>query len=294
MVERPQAPVALLDDPVTARSSPWVDAENLHGDTLERCPDVPAFGYNPGVRLAALYDVHGNVPALEAVLAEPDVVAADVVLVGGDCVSGPEPAEALDRLRALGDRARYIRGNADRDAVERFESPNGDDEIARAQHWVARRLGRERLDFLAGLPLTAVLDVDALGPVLFCHATPQDDETIFTRLTPDERMRELLAGVEQRTVVCGHTHVQVDRLVDGIRVVNAGSVGMPYEGRPGAYWALLGPDVEHRRTEYDVEAAVAAAADAPHESFVRYLREPLSADEASETFERMAHGGPPE
>jgi diadenosine tetraphosphatase ApaH/serine/threonine PP2A family protein phosphatase len=161
------------------------------------------------------------------------------------------------------------------------------------QHWVARDLGRERLDVLASLPLTEVIDVDGLGSVLFCHATPQDDETIFTRLTPADRMRELLAGVEQRTVVCGHTHVQVDRVVDGIRVVNAGSVGLPYEGRRGAYWALLGPDVEHRRTDYDVEAAAAAATATEREDaaeIVRYLLEPLSADEASETFERMARG----
>jgi len=245
------------------------------------------------VRVAALYDIHGNLHALEAVLAEPDVVAADLIVVGGDFVSGAEPAETFDRLRALGERARFIRGNADRDAVERFQSPGGDDEIARTQHWVARRLGRERLDFLADLPLTEVVEVDGLGPVLFCHATPHDDETIFTRLTPNERMRELLAGVEQRTVVCGHTHVQVDRVVDGIRVVNAGSVGMPYEGRRGAFWALLGPDVAHRRTEYDVEAsaqAVAASGREDREALARYLLEPLSTEEASETFERMARG----
>jgi predicted phosphodiesterase len=250
------------------------------------------------MRVAALYDVHGNVHALEAVLAEPDVAAADLILVGGDCVSGPMPGETFDRLRALGERARFIRGNADRDAAERFDSPGGDDQIARSQHRVARELGRERLDFLAGLPLTEVVDVDGLGPALFCHATPDDDETIFTRLTPDERMRELLAGVEERTVVCGHTHVQVDRVVDGIRVVNAGSVGMPYEGRPGAYWAFFGPDVEHRRTEYDVDAAAAAVRakglGEDGESFLETLLEPLTADYASETFERMARGEPPE
>jgi len=244
--------------------------------------------------VAALYDVHGNLHALEAVLAERDVAAADVIVVGGDCVSGPMPSETFDRLRALSERARFIRGNADRDAAGRLESPNGEDQIARSQHRVARELGRERLDFLAALPLTAVVDVDGLGPVLFCHATPQDDETIFTRLTPDERMRELLSGVEQRTVVCGHTHVQVDRDVDGIRVVNAGSVGMPYEGRPGAYWALLGPDVQHRRTDYDVEAAAAAVRakglGEDGESFVKVLLEPPTAEDVSEFFEKAARG----
>ena len=245
------------------------------------------------MRVAALYDIHGNLPALEAVLAEPDVAAADVVLIGGDFVSGAQPSETFDRLRELGARARFIRGNADRSAVEEFDAPTRDHQIARVQHWVARDLGRERLDFLASLPLTDVVDVDGLGPVLFCHATPQDDETIFTRLTPDERMRELLTGVQERTVACGHTHVQVDRVVDRIRLVNAGSVGLPYEGRRGAYWALLGPDVELRRTEYDVEAAAAAVRASGREDrdeLRRYLLDPLSADEASETFERMARG----
>jgi putative phosphoesterase len=245
------------------------------------------------MRVAALYDIHGNLHALEAVLAEEDVERADLIVVGGDFVMGPQPREVLERLLALGERARFIRGNADRHVAESAEAPKSEGSIDVAGHWVAQQLTNEQLAFLASLPLTAAVEVEGLGEVLFCHATPRDDEEVFTRSTPDDRMREILRDVEQRVVVCGHTHVQVDRLVDGIRVVNAGSVGMPYEGRRGAFWALLGPDVDHRSTEYDVQAAAAVAAagfDEDGELFTRYLLEPPTAEYVTETFERMARG----
>jgi putative phosphoesterase len=179
------------------------------------------------LRVAALYDIHGNLPALDAVLAEVD---ADVVLVGGDFVAGPWPAETYERLRALEGDVRFIRGNADREVVE--EAPG--------------RAPPELMEFLRSLPLT-----ESIGDVLFCHATPRNDEEIFTRISPDERWQETLAGVDADVVVCGHTHIQFDRRVGDVRLVNAGSIGMPYEREPGAYWALLDrTDVELRRTQY--------------------------------------------
>jgi putative phosphoesterase len=195
------------------------------------------------VRVAALYDVHGNLPALDAVLAEID---ADVILVGGDAVAGPWPAETLARLRRLEGDVRFIRGNADREIAE--QAPG----LAPADlmEFVRSRLSAEEIDFLGSLPLTESLTVDGLGEVLFCHATPRNDEEIFTRISPDDRWRAALDGVASDVVVCGHTHVQFERNIDGTRLVNAGSVGMPYEREPGAYWALLGPDVELRRTAY--------------------------------------------
>jgi predicted phosphodiesterase len=224
------------------------------------------------VRVAALNDVHGNLPALEAVLAEVALERVDRIVVGGDVASGPMPPETLDLLRAAG--ATFVRGNADR--VLDFEGGAAGDpeEWHRARVWVAERLGDERLAFLAGLPLDAVLDVDGLGPVRFCHGSPGSDTETITRLTPDERLRALLAGVEENVVVCGHTHVQFDRQLDGVRVVNAGSVGYPYEARPGAYWTIFGPDVSFRRTPYDVEAAVRAIAATGYpraDDFVREL-----------------------
>jgi putative phosphoesterase len=195
------------------------------------------------VRVAALYDVHGNLPALDAVLAEVD---ADVILVGGDAVAGPWPAETLARLRGLEGDVRFIRGNADREIAEQtpgLAPPH-------LMEFVRSRLSAEEIDFLGSLPLTESVAVDGLGDVLFCHATPRNDEEIFTRISPDDRWRAALDGVAADVVVCGHTHIQFERDIDGTRLVNAGSVGMPYEHEPGAYWALLGSDVELRRTPY--------------------------------------------
>jgi predicted phosphodiesterase len=201
------------------------------------------------VRVAALYDVHGNLPALDAVLAEVD---ADLILVGGDFVAGPWPAETCDRLRALGDRARFIRGNADREVVEPSGRGQGEGGPPPGlMEFVRERLSAEQLAFLADLPETASIEADGLGSVLFCHATPRSDEELLTRISPDERWSAALAGVGEGIVVCGHTHVQFDRVVGDIRVVNAGSVGMPYEREPGAYWTMLGPGVDPRRTAYE-------------------------------------------
>lgn len=200
------------------------------------------------MRVAALYDVHGNLPALDAVLAEVD---ADVILVGGDFVTGPWPPETLERLRGLGDRVRFIRGNADRE----LGNPPGPQLEGRAPpavlDFVRESLSDEQLAFVLAPPEQESIDVDGLGPVLFCHATPRSDEEILTGISPDERWREALEGAKESVVVCGHTHMQFDRRVGDVRIVNAGSVGMPYERGPGAYWALLGPDVEFRRTEYE-------------------------------------------
>ena len=211
-------------------------------------------------RLAALYDIHGNLPALDAVLAEVDQLDADTILIGGDIVLGPMPAESLDRVRALGARARFIRGNCDRLVVEAFDGAPRHllpASVAEAIAWTAAQLTRDQRAFLAALPETLSLDVEGLGRVLFCHATPRSDEEIVTVRSSDDRLRAVLGDVEARTVVCGHTHMQFDRDVDGSRLVNAGSVGMPY-GAPGAHWLLLGPDVRLQRTPYDFDAAARA------------------------------------
>jgi putative phosphoesterase len=199
------------------------------------------------VRVAALYDVHGNLAALDAVLAEVD---ADVILVGGDIAAGLYPSQTLERLRSLGDRVRWIRGNADRELMERLVEREGG-APAETLAWVRAALTDEQLAFLYALPEQQVLEVDGLGPVRFCHATPRNDVEIVTDASPLERLREVLAGVREPVVVCGHTHMQFDLRVGETRFVNAGSVGMPYEDEPGAYWAVLGPDVELRRTAYD-------------------------------------------
>jgi predicted phosphodiesterase len=239
------------------------------------------------VIVAALYDVHGNLPALDAVLAEvPDDA---MILAGGDIVSGPQPAETLARLRSLGERVCFIRGNADREVVDGADHHSAP--------WVRERLDDRALGFLASLDHTVVLDVDGLGPTLFCHGSPRSDDELVTAVTSAERLGMLLADVEQRTVVCGHTHHQFDRRGGETRIVNAGSVGLAYEGRPGAFWALLGPEVRLRSTAYEVDATLEAAEAAGYPDFERlreWLRDEIpTASEVAEFFEQQALAGEP-
>ena len=235
------------------------------------------------MRVAALYDIHGNAPALEAVLADvPDDVA---ILIGGDIAIGFEPVRTLELLDALGDRVRWIRGNG-----ERIGSESGI--WADRQEWASEQIGQERTRVLAELPETLAIDVEGLGPTMFCHGSPRSDEESITRVTSDERLAEIVGGVEEATVVCGHTHQQFDRRIGDKRVVNAGSIGIPYEGRPAAYWLLLGPDVEHRSTDYDVAAAAAGfrATDFPDpdEIIGWILDDTPDPAEVSEFFEQQA------
>jgi predicted phosphodiesterase len=208
--------------------------------------------------VAVLSDLHGVLPALDAVLAEPDVAAADLVVVTGDLAAGPQPVPVLDRLRALGERVLLVRGNADRElvALARGEQLEVPDEVI---PWAAAQLSPADLELLAGLPHPVTVDVAGFGPVLFCHGTPRDDEEVVLVDTRLSRWAEALAAVpeEVRTVVCGHTHMPFARLVERRLVANPGSVGMPY-GRPGAHWALLaGGAVTLRRTEFDADRACA-------------------------------------
>jgi predicted phosphodiesterase len=205
------------------------------------------------LRVAALYDIHGMLKPLEAVLDEVD--DTDVIVVGGDVASGPQPSEALELLRGLGDRVRWVRGNGDRELATGGTGDYGP-AVQRSLDWTAERLSAEQRSFLGSLAETVVLDVDGLGEVCFCHATPRSDEEIVTQATPDRHLRKILGRAKESVVVAGHTHMQLDRRVDGFRWVNAGSVGMPYEGEVAAFWALLGPDVELRRTQFDVERTV--------------------------------------
>ena len=207
----------------------------------------------PSVRsVAVLCDIHGNLPALDAVLAELVAEPPDAVVIGGDVVAGPFPAEVLDRLDGLPWPLHWVRGNADRCVVAAFDGAipeaERDEPMWVADAWTAERLSRGQRDRLAALPPLARLEVEGLGPVLFCHGTPRSDEERVTAVTPAPRLAGILEGVEEPLVVGGHTHRQFDLRAGFRRMVNAGSVGRPYEREPGAYWLRLGPAVEHRRT----------------------------------------------
>ncbi|TWP35581.1 metallophosphoesterase family protein [Leekyejoonella antrihumi] len=209
--------------------------------------------------VAVLSDVHGVLPVLEAVLAQPEVRAADLVVVTGDHASGPQPGAVLDRMLAEGDRLRLVRGNADRELValrhgDEIEVP---DEIT---PWAAAELSDAHVDLLAGLPHPLVIQVDGFGPVVFCHGSPRRDDELVLVDSPLTRWADAFAELpdDQQTVVCGHTHMPFVRLVDRRLVVNPGSIGMPY-GRAGGSWALLrhgGVSLYH--TPIHLEAAINA------------------------------------
>ena len=245
------------------------------------------------MRVVALYDIHGNVRALEAVLMEVSRLAPDVILVGGDVALGPMPRETLELLAERGDRVRWIRGNCDREMVEAARGasePRGP--WGARVSWAAARCTPAQLELLAQLPTTAALAIDGLGEVLFCHGSPRRDDEILTRITPEERLRPALAGFDQPLVVSGHTHVQYDRRALGRRLVNPGSVGMAYASEPGARWAVFGPDVSLRATPFDVERTIADVRAGgfpdPDEFIGKYLARSPDPDEATRFFESMA------
>jgi predicted phosphodiesterase len=212
------------------------------------------------MRVAVLADIHGNLPALEAVLTEVAAAGVDAVVLNGDIATGPVPVHTLDRLADLRERAVWVGGNADRELAAAFDGcldPSLPELVRLPAEYAAALLDRGHRDLLAGLPLSVTLEVDGLGPVRFCHATARSDAEVVLVDSPVERYRAAFAGTGEPTVVLGHTHMPFDRLADRRRFVNPGSVGMPYGGT-GAYWALLGPDVVLRRTRYDLQAAAAA------------------------------------
>ncbi len=234
-----------------------------------------------------MYDVHGNVPALDAVLKDVEAAGVDLIVWGGDVAAGPMPPETLARMRAAGGRC--VSGNADRQMVEDFDAgrtpSDTDDEMMRTMLSAVQKIDRGDRDYLASFEPTVRIEVDGLGPVLFCHGSPRSDEERITRATPAERLTPMLEGVSERLIVCGHTHQQFDLRCGDRRVLNAGSVGMPYEGVAAAFWLLLGPDVELRRTDYDVGALVDTLSDADRELLKESLVEPADPDWVTRYFE---------
>jgi diadenosine tetraphosphatase ApaH/serine/threonine PP2A family protein phosphatase len=183
------------------------------------------------MRVAALFDIHAMPWALEAVLAEVD---ADAIVFGGDYLYGPCPRETVAMIRALD--ATVLRGNCEDLADE----------------WEREALQGDDLEWLQSLPLSAVVD-----DVLYCHASPTSNLPVTTAITPEQDVLRTFEGVTG-TVVIGHTHHQFDRSIGELRVVNAGSVGMPYEGEVAAFWTMLEDgEPSHRRTPIDVARAVA-------------------------------------
>jgi len=228
------------------------------------------------MRVAALFDVHGNVPALEAVLGEVRRLGVDQIVVGGDVLPGPQPREALDLLLRLDIATRFIHGNGELAVLAQI----GARDPGQVTYWgtatgapppesarvVIRWTADQVADYtptLRSWPKTTCV-ATPLGDVLFCHSTPRSETEVFTRLTSEDKLAPVFANLGVQAVVCGHTHMQFDRMIAGTRVVNAGSVGMPF-GAPGAYWALLdGRKIELRHTPYDLQAAASRIRETPY------------------------------
>jgi putative phosphoesterase len=242
------------------------------------------------MRIAVLCDIHGNLPALQAVLAEVERSGVDLVVFGGDVAAGPMPVETIEVLAGYAGPARFLRGNADRLMVESFDGRLGAGESL--DFWPASMLRRSDRDFLSKFEPTVEVSVNGLGSVVCCHAGLESDELpIITPATPDEVIAEAVASAHGSLVVAGHTHMQFDRRVAGGRMVNAGSVGRPYEDQPGGYWAMLGPEVDLRRTAYDFAAAAEAVRRTnfpEREEIASTIVRPVTREEAITTFERLA------
>ncbi|MEI3596958.1 MULTISPECIES: metallophosphoesterase family protein [unclassified Oceanobacillus] len=207
------------------------------------------------MRVAAIYDIHANYSALKAVLQEIRNSNVDQVIVGGDLAWGPEPRQVMDLLMDYKDEFVFIRGNVDREVSYRHGKEKGlEDFIAELNHWCADQLTEEQLQFLQNLPEKTMMTIAGLGEILFVHGSPRSDEEAIRIHTTEEEIRPMVEKVRQDIIVCGHTHIQFDRMVAGKRIINAGSVGLQSRA-VGACWALLGPGVELKVTPYDTKAA---------------------------------------
>jgi len=242
------------------------------------------------MRVAALYDIHANLPALDAVLQEVLKAEVDQIVVGGDVVAGPMPSETLRCLLHLDIPTQFIHGNGelamlaqmaaqDENSVTYWGTTSGKplpEQFRPVYRWTVQQLYPDYESVLASWPKTITLEIPGLGKVLFCHSTPRSETEIFTRLTAEERLLPLFEELNASVVVCGHTHMQFDRMIGKTRVINAGSVGEPY-GEPGAYWLFFGPDAQLRHTTYDlIEAAerIRATSFPGAEDFVRDITQP--------------------
>jgi putative phosphoesterase len=240
--------------------------------------------------VAAIYDIHGNLPALEAVIQDIRHEKVDRVVVGGDVVSGPMPRETLTCLLGLDIPVQFIQGNCEVAVLAQMAGTDLGTLPAQAREairWTAEQLTPEHAQLFASWPKTLRLEISGLGDVLFCHATPRNENECFTRLTSEDRLVPVFQGLDVPLVICGHTHMQFDRTVGGIRVVNAGSVGMPF-GEPGANWLLLGPTVQLRHAIYDLAKAAERIGDTSYpqakEFAARHVVQPPSEEAMLEVF----------
>jgi predicted phosphodiesterase len=240
------------------------------------------------VSIAVLNDIHGNLPALEAVLVEVRAAGVERIVCGGDVIVGPMSGDALACLKECGTPVSFLLGNCEVAVLDEIagRTPRVPESVRSGIRATAQQV-HAFAESIAAWPKTIQLSVDGIGGVLFCHGTPRDENEIVTVRTPDERLRPLVEPWNVAMVVCGHTHMPFDRVVGATRVVNAGSVGMPF-GPAGADWLLLGPGVWPRHTEYDLARAadrIRASGYPDAETFATsYVLSPPSAEQMLDAF----------
>jgi len=245
------------------------------------------------MRVAVIYDIHGNLPALEAVLNEIKKANVDCIVVGGDVVAGPMPTETLSLLQNVSIPTNFIHGNAESELLRHVagEKPQGLSERAdEVTFWTSKQLTEDQKHFISQWPATYELTLNEFGKILFCHATPDSDIVVFTKNTPQKKLVDLFEGQNAHLVICGHTHMQFDRNIGGLRVINAGSVGMPF-GHTGADWLLIDDEIEFKHTSYDISKAAKRLIQSnyPHvEDFItNNVLEPPSETKALEMLSRL-------
>jgi len=217
-------------------------------------------------------------------------IGVDRIVVGGDVLPGPMVREVLEFLLALDTPVEFIRGNcevaglAELAGKEAYSLPESVRSVIR---WSARQLNPEHIRAIESWPKTLELKIEGAGRVLFCHGTPRDENEIFSRLTPEDRLLTIFGGLDADIVICGHTHMQFDRKIGSVRVLNAGSVGMPF-GKAGAFWLLLGPQPELRHTSYDLNEAAIQIRNTTYpqaeEFAAKYVLQPPSEEEMLRLF----------
>ena len=207
--------------------------------------------------IAALYDIHGNLPALEATLLQLERRGITELIIGGDVIPGPLPNECLDCIKEFSGDLHLIKGNCEDMVLAVLENrplPKVPEEVRTNIEWTAANLKDRHIEWIQSWPATFSKSIKNIGTLLFCHATPISNTHIFTKDTPSEQLSFHFENINADIVVCGHTHMQFDRTIGNLRVINAGSVGMPF-GPPGAYYLTVTPELQLNRLEYDVEKA---------------------------------------
>lgn len=237
-------------------------------------------------RLACLADVHANVAALDAVISSDLFSTVDAVAFLGCLTTGPEPQAVLERCMQLDAPSYFIAGNGERSVIELADGRTIDDWPVGP--WVLDRHGAECVAMIRSWPKGLIADIAGLGRVRMCHGSPRSDIEVLTPNTIPARIRAATRDVTERVLVHGHTHLQYERTVGGLRLVGPGSVGNPYTtGEFGARWAILGPDVQLIETPYDINAARTRiqASGYPSPKFLETLEHPPTPDEIIEECE---------